>query len=151
MTAPIERIRNLMALAEQDNEEGRTSAHLALKLIKKHGFVITVASRDDETPPKRQDRPRPSPTPSGAGASAAGASAAGASTRWRGALDIVTDEVSKFFQAIDVLPRDIPVTGVQLAPAPHPGQCKCGHRYRMGELVSRGRPFRCARCVSMRL
>jgi len=153
----LELIRNLMALADQDNEEGRTSAHMALKLMKKHGFVITMASRDDD------DAPAPSWTPPSTWASPAPRSSAPerayphwgtptppARKRWNGAIAIVADEVQKFFQTIDVLPRDLPVQGVQLTPAAEPGFCSCGRRFIRGELVSRFRPFRCARCVARR-
>lgn len=147
MTDPVETIRNLFALADQDNEEGRTAAHTAIKMVKKHGFVLTVASQAEaEAGPKTTARPwqppsysqqRPQPQPG--------------TQRWNGAIAIVADEVTRFFQTLNVLPKDIPVTGVQLAPAQHAGFCSCGHRYLRGELVSRGRPIRCARCLTQRV
>jgi hypothetical protein len=46
---PLETIRNLIARAGSDNEhEARTSAVLALKLMKKHGVVLTLPG---EIPP----------------------------------------------------------------------------------------------------
>lgn len=137
MTAPIERIRNLIALADQDNEEGRTSAHLALKLLRKHGFVITVATLDEEPveQPRYHAPPPPSPPPS---------------QHRREILAIVGDEVVQFFRTMNVLPRDIPATGVQMAPASDPGYCLCGRRYQRGEMVSRMKPHRCARCIARR-
>jgi hypothetical protein len=145
---PVETIRNLFALADQDNEEGRTAAHTAIKLVKKHGFVITVASQV-EAPRSEEPRPRRSDGTYGYQPQPAAPQRPG-TQRWRGGLAIVADEVTKFFQTLNVLPKDIPITGVQLSPAAHAGFCTCGHRYLRGELVSRARPIRCARCMVRR-
>lgn len=139
MTDPVETIRNLFALADQDNEEGRTAAHTAIKMVKKHGFVLTVATEEPRRPEPRRSwqPPQPQPQPQ----------QRPGTQRWSGAVAIVADEVTRFFQTLNVLPKDIPITGVQLTPARHAGFCLCGHRYLRGELVSRERPIRCARCL----
>ncbi len=133
-----------MALADQDNEEGRTAAHLAIKLIKKSGFVITVSTKIEEPQPAPAPRPPPSayrPTT---------VPTTRAATRWEDVKKIVLDEAVQFMRTIDVLPRDIPIYGVQLVPAEKRGKCSCGHAYQRGEMISRGRYPVCARCVAER-
>ena len=156
MASSVEKIRSLLALADQDNEEGRTAAHTAIKLIKKHGFVLTVSTAEEETPkpapspawarPAERPRPPPPPPPPPPASKAA--------TRWnevkKNFAGIVVDEVSQFMKTIDVLPRDIPVYGVQLVPAKQRGTCSCGNIYQRGEMVSREKRPVCATCVSER-
>ena len=141
MTAPLETIRNLFALAEQEDvrgeptDEARTAAYAAIKLIKKHGFVLTVAGPDGKAPnPGQPSPPRP------------------VNPVWerkkRDLWGIVMDEGMTFLRSLDVLPKNIPVAGVQMVPAAAAGACGCGHRYRRGEMVSRGPAPKCARCVA---
>jgi|GEM_PF-5923684 len=149
MPSPYEKIRDLLALADQENEEGRTAAHLAIKMIKKHGFVLTVSTKAEEssfgtpTPPAAPPPQRRPPPP-----------ATRAATVWeekkRTFAGIVLDEAVRFMNTIDVLPRDIPIYGVQLVPAEKRGKCSCGNTYQRGEMISRGRYPVCVTCVGER-
>lgn len=148
MKPPLEKINDLVELAQQDSEEGRTAAHLALKLMRRHGFVVTMARHEggyahDAAPSadgRRSAAPRP-PAPSAQPSPQR-------SKKVQEALVIAIDETKKFFQTLDVLPRDVPTSGVQLMPAEGAGTCAtCSRRYRRGEFVSRRRPHRCVRCV----
>lgn len=144
MNSPLETIRNLFALADQQDakgeptEEARTAAHAAIRLIKKHGFVLTVARAPGEPSPRETPVPSPAPNP-----------------RWekkkRDLFQIALEEGARFLQTLDVLPKDIPVGGVQVVPAVRAGICGCGREYQRGEMVSRSLPPRCARCVSRSL
>ena len=148
MIDPRETYRNLVELAQQDNEEGRSAAHAAIKLAKKHGFVVSPpapAPAPAPTPAPRRRAPAPAPWSPEPMAEPPEPRKRSWQSRVLGA---VGEEATKFFQTFDVLPRDIPVTRVQLAPAPLPGLCPCGHLYRRGELVSRLTPHRCVRCVA---
>jgi hypothetical protein len=156
MIDPRETWRNLVELAQQDNEEGRSAAHAAMKLAKKHGFVVLPpaapsAPAPAPAPAPRRRAPAPPPAPWSPEPMATAPEPPPEPRRrsWQSrVLGAVGEEATKFFQTFDVLPRDIPVTRVQLAPAPLPGLCPCGHLYRRGELVSRLTPHRCVRCVA---
>ncbi len=148
MAEPIQRIRDLMALAEGEGEEARTAAHLAIKMMRKNGFVITVAGKTKESPAPAREQGQSSSSPS----------PSAKPTQWdhrkRAMVDVFKEEVVSFFRTIDVLPRDLPTDGVQLVPAKAVGRCAgpgCGKPYRVGEMVSRVRPVICARCVDRRV
>lgn len=61
--AAIDRVMQLVRLAGSSfEEEARTSAHLACKLIREHGLTVR-GPRDEEPERAREARPDPPPPP----------------------------------------------------------------------------------------
>lgn len=139
MKTPYERYLDLVALGAQDNEEGRTAAHLAFKLAKKHGFELP---RDPAAPmPPKQESAAQAPATVNPGWE----------EKKRALAGVVLDETISFLKTLNVLPKAPHVGVTQLVNAPRDGRCPCGASYRRGELVSRDRPVRCAKCVAKSL
>ncbi len=65
MTAPLTRVRQLIeqAASEDSEEAARSAAVQACRLIKKHGFVVEVASAGSRATPDAPERAQPPPPP----------------------------------------------------------------------------------------
>ena len=60
----LAKVRKLLALAAQENEEGRTAAWMAAKLMRENGYHVAPTARGGQVPLPADDfRPEPPPRP----------------------------------------------------------------------------------------
>ncbi len=61
----LSKVRKLLALAAQENEEGRTAAWMAARLMRENGYHVTDRTHGGRVAPDAPEPPPRSPAPAG--------------------------------------------------------------------------------------